>query len=111
MDDPAPEKPSRSFSETIEVTGNQLVDKVKDLVNSGNVRTLRIHAGDDFLLEMPVTVGVIAGGVMVLAAPWLAVLGVIAAMVAKVRIEVERDGEDAPAEPGKDATAPEKTDA
>lgn len=87
----------RTFTETIEVTGNELIGQVKDLVKSGNVRTLRIRAGEDFAMEMPVTVGVIAGGVVALTAPWLAVLGVIAAMVSHVKIEVERD-EDTAAE-------------
>lgn len=91
-------KPSRTFVDAIEVTGGQLLDKIKEVINSGNVRTLRIRAGEDFSLEMPVTVGAIAGGVVVLAAPWLAVIGVIAAMVTKVKVEVERDEEAPPAE-------------
>ncbi len=86
----------RTFTEVIEVTGGQLIEKVKELIHHGNIRTLRVRAGDDFTLEMPVTVGAIAGGVVVLTAPWLAVVGVVAAMVSKVRIEVERD-EDAAA--------------
>jgi hypothetical protein len=44
-------------------------------------------------LELPLTVGVIAGGALVLAAPWLAVLGAIAAFVTKAKIEVEREPE------------------
>ena len=40
---------------------------------------------------MPLTIGVLAGGVVALAAPWLAVLGVIAALVKHVKIEVERE--------------------
>lgn len=91
-------KPSRTFVDVIEVTGGQLIDKIKEVINNGNVRTLRIRAGEDFSLEMPVTVGAIAGGVVVLAAPWLAVIGVIAAMVTKVKVEVERDEETPPAD-------------
>ncbi len=92
MDDKT-EKPRRTVFEEIEVTGGQLIDKVKELIHNGNIRTLKVRAGDDFTLEMPMTVGALAGGVVVLTAPWLAVVGVIAAMVAKVKIEVERDVE------------------
>ncbi len=81
-----------TFWETIEVAGNQLIDEVKRLVREGNVRRLRIKDKDgDFSLEMPVTVGVLVGGAMVLAAPMLAVLGVIGGLIAKLRIEVERE--------------------
>jgi hypothetical protein len=113
MTDPSPnDAPGKTFTETIEVAGGQLIDKVKDLIKSGNVRTLRIRAGEDFSLEMSMTVGVIAGGVVVLTAPWLAVLGVIAAMVTHVKIEVEREKDEEPAmsDTPADATT-EKTDA
>jgi len=102
MDDqPKTDKPHRTIIDVIEVTGGQLIDKIKEIIRHGNIRTLRVRAGEDFALEMPMTVGAIAGGVVVLTAPWLAVIGVIAAMVTKVTIEVERD-----AEPGETAAAP-----
>jgi hypothetical protein len=49
------------------------------------------------VVEMPLNVGVVAGGVVALAAPGLAVLGVLAGLVAKVRIEVVREVDDTPA--------------
>jgi hypothetical protein len=81
----------RTFIEVLEVSGGHLVEQVKQLVAEGNVRRIRISTDDDFALEMPVTVGVIVGGVVMLGAPWLAVLGVVAALVTKVKVEVERD--------------------
>jgi hypothetical protein len=99
----------KSIVEEIEVAGGQLVDQVKRLIREGNVRQLKIAAQDgDFSLEVPMTFGVIAGGAVALTAPWLAVLGVIAAMVAKVKLEVERD---APADPAPPPAPAEKTDA
>jgi hypothetical protein len=54
---------------------------------------------------------VLAGGAVALAAPWLAVLGVIAALVKHVKIEVERD-EAGSEEAGAPALPePEKTEA
>lgn len=97
MDDPETEAPKdeakpRTIVETIEVAGGQVIDKVKQLIEAGNVRQLRIHAKDsDFSLEMPMTVGVLVGGAVALTLPWLAVLGVIAGVVTKVQIDVERD--------------------
>jgi Domain of unknown function (DUF4342) len=103
MDAPK-EKASKTIIEEIEVAGSQLIAQVTDLLKKGNVRQLRIRAGDgDVFLETPVNVGIIAGGAVALAAPWLAVLGVIAALVAKVRIEIER-------EPDKSAQANKQKD-
>lgn len=94
MPDETKDPKDKSFIETIEVTGGQLIERVRGLLREGNVRHLRFHAKDsDFSLELPMTIGVVAGGAVVLAAPWLAILGVIAALVAKVEIEVERDPE------------------
>jgi hypothetical protein len=45
------------------------------------------------VLELPVTAGVIVGGAVALTAPWLAVLGVVAGLIARIEIEVEREGE------------------
>ncbi|MGB8813473.1 MAG: DUF4342 domain-containing protein [Paracoccaceae bacterium] len=104
MEDKAPKSDKRTIIDVIEVTGGQLIDKIKEIIKSGNVRTLRLRAGDDFSLEMPVTVGAIAGGVVVLAAPWLAIIGVIAAMITDIRIEVERDAEDDTKPAAKDKT-------
>lgn len=107
MEDPKTEK--RTIIDVIEVTGGQLIDKIKEIIKEGNVRTLRIRAGEDFSVEMPVTIGAIAGGVVVLTAPWLAIVGVVAAMVTKIQIEVERDVDASTT--ASDAAAKDKSDA
>ena len=74
-------------AEEFRVSGNDLIDRIKELLHEGNVT--RIIVKDEkskVLLEIPVTVGVI--GVVI--APWLAALGVIAALVTNCRIIVER---------------------
>jgi hypothetical protein len=91
-------KGKRTFTEEIEVLGDQLVQQVKDLLKEGNVRQLRIRASDgDIVLETPLTFGVVAGGAVALAAPWLAILGAIAAFVTHVQVEVVREVDDAEA--------------
>lgn len=102
-----PEK--KTFVEEIEVAGDKLVERVKDLAKEGSVRQLKIIADDgDVFLETPLNIGLVVGGVVALAAPWLAILGAIAGLVSRVRIVVERevdaDDADAPA----DAAAKEK---
>jgi hypothetical protein len=86
------DKSKKTFTEEIEIFGDQLVQKVKDLLAEGNVRQIRIKASDgDIVLETPLTIGVVAGGAVALAAPWLAILGVIAALVTHVTVEVVRE--------------------
>lgn len=101
------DKAGRTFVEEIEVAGNQLVDQVKELAQEGNVRQLKIVADDgDVFLETPLNIGLVVGGVVVLAAPWLAILGAIAALVTKVRIVVERDVDEK--KPGKRTASKKK---
>jgi hypothetical protein len=91
----------RTFTEEIEIAGGQLVDRIKEIIAEGNVRQVRIKAADgDTWLETPLTIGVVAGGVLALAAPWLAIIGVLAALVTRVKVEVVR--EEANAEEGTD---------
>lgn len=69
------------------VSSDDLIERVKQLLHEGNVT--RIIVKDDkgkVLLEIPATVGVIG----VVLAPWLAALGVIAALATNCRIVVER---------------------
>jgi predicted RNA-binding Zn-ribbon protein involved in translation (DUF1610 family) len=73
--------------EEYSVSGSNLVDRVGELLHEGNVT--RVIVKDEkgkTLLEIPATVGVIG----VVLAPWLAALGVIAALVTNCKIVVER---------------------
>ena len=82
----------KTFTEEIEIAGDKLIERIKEIVEEGNVRSLRLKASDgDIVLETPLTIGVVAGGAVALAAPWLAVLGVIAALVTHVTVEVVRE--------------------
>lgn len=95
----------KTFTEEVEVAGHQLVTEVTRLVAEGNVRKLQVKSekGDVFLV-VPLTAGAVAGGVVALAAPWLAVLAAIAGVVAKVRLEIVR--EEPAAAPPADAPEP-----
>jgi hypothetical protein len=88
-----------NFSEEFKVKGEELVEKVKQLIHEGNVRRLIIKdENGKVYLEIPVTFGVIGA----IFAPVLAAVGAVAAMVANLKVEVVRE---------EDPTAPEKKDA
>lgn len=81
----------RDWVEEIEVAGSDLVDRVKELVQEGNVRRLIIrNANNDVLIEVPLTPAVVVGGVATIINPILAALGALAALIAKLKIEVVR---------------------
>jgi hypothetical protein len=76
--------------EEYEVSGTDLVDKVKELVHEGNVRRVIIKDQEErTLLEFPLTVGVI-GAVL---APILAAIGAIATLAMKYKIIIEKKQE------------------
>ena len=78
------EKVSR---EEMLVAADDLVKKVKQLIHEGNVRKIIVKdKSGKVLLEIPVAVGFI-GAVL---APWMAALGVIAALATECTITVER---------------------
>ena len=76
------------FYEEFKVKGKDLVDKVKAIVHEGNVRRiiLKDEKGQTFL-EIPLSIAAVG----VLAAPLVAGLGAIAALVNHCTIEIERD--------------------
>ncbi|MGB7341776.1 MAG: DUF4342 domain-containing protein [Phototrophicaceae bacterium] len=81
--------------EQIEMAGNELVDRVKELIQEGNVRRLVIrNAEDEVLMVVPLTASVVASGAMLVFAPILAALGALAAFLAKVKLEIVRVDED-----------------
>ena len=57
------------------------------------------------LLSVPMNVGVVGGGLVTLAAPMLAALGAVAALVTQVRIDVVREGEQSAEDVAADAAA------
>ena len=76
----------RTFWETIETTGEQLVSKIKELIAAGNVRRVRIRQKEQIVAEFPLTIGVV-GAVL---APMLAAVGALAALLSDCSIDVER---------------------
>ncbi|HBA59316.1 MAG TPA: hypothetical protein DCZ92_00555 [Elusimicrobia bacterium] len=75
------------IKEELNVKGEMLLKKVKDLISEGNIRRITIKDKDGKeLVTFPLTVGVV-GTVL---APVLAAVGAIAALVTDCTIAVER---------------------
>ena len=79
-----------SDKERFIVSGSNLVEKVKELVHQGNIRRVRLIHEDKTLIDIPFSIGAPAAAVVVLAAPLLAALAAIAALVKECTIEVEK---------------------
>lgn len=79
---------SKTFKETFIVPGEQLLKKIKDLVEEGNVRKITIHdkTGKE-IMSFPLTIGVV-GAVL---APVFAAVGALAALIGECTISVERE--------------------
>ena len=81
--------------ESFKVTGDDLLRRVKEILHEGNVRRVVIKQGARTIVEFPVTVGVVGA----LAAPSLAAVGALAALLTECTIEVERERDTRPAPP------------
>jgi hypothetical protein len=72
--------------EEYRVSGDALMEKVKELIHEGNIRRIIIKDKDEkTLVDIPLTFGVLG----VLVAPQLAALGALAALVGDATVVVE----------------------
>ena len=78
------------IKERITVSGKNLVEKVKELVRQGNIKRVRLIHEEKVLIDIPLSVGAPVAVVTVLAAPVLAALAAIAALVKDCTIEIEK---------------------
>jgi hypothetical protein len=80
----------KSNWESFKVTGEELLDKVKEIVKEGNARRIIIkNEKDEVIVEFPMTVGAIG----VVLAPLFAAVGALAALATNCTIEVEKKDE------------------
>ena len=81
------EKKPQDINEEIKIKGDQLLQKVKEIIAEGNVRKISIKdKKGTVVLSLPLTIGVI-GAVL---APMLAAVGAVAALLTECSISVER---------------------
>lgn len=78
---------TKAVTEEFTVAAKDLVSKVEELIEEGNVTHIIVkNEQGKTLLELPATVFVV-GAIL---APWMAALGAIAALVTRCKIVVER---------------------
>ncbi|MBZ0309795.1 MAG: DUF4342 domain-containing protein [Anaerolineae bacterium] len=78
------------ITEEVQVVGGQLVDRVKNLIEEGNVRHIVVRNSErEVILETPLTTGVVVGSGVV--AGLLAALGGLASVLSNVNVEVRRE--------------------
>ena len=83
----------KTFWETFKAEGENVVEKVKQVVHEGNVRRVVVKHDGRNVAEFPLTAGVV-GAVL---APVLAAIGALVALIKECTIEIERTSvDDAP---------------
>jgi hypothetical protein len=83
--------------EELQVMGEQLLARVKELIHEGNVRRIIIRQEGRTIAEFPLTIGVAAGVAAAVFAPVLAAVGAIGALLTRCTIEVVREDVPPPA--------------
>ena len=76
----------RTWWETLRAEGQELLNKVEELIREGNVRRIVIKQQGRSIAEFPLMVGVVGAVV----APVLAAIGAVVALAKDCTIEVER---------------------
>ncbi|HKC13049.1 MAG TPA: DUF4342 domain-containing protein, partial [Vicinamibacteria bacterium] len=84
--------PAKTLWESVKVEGAELLERVMDLVREGNVRRIVIQHQGRSVAEFPLTVGVVGA----LAAPALAAIGALAAVLTECTVQIERTAGKAP---------------
>ncbi|WP_412062585.1 DUF4342 domain-containing protein [Rubrivirga sp. IMCC45206] len=92
-------------AEELKVASNQVVDKVRELIEDANVKRITIQREGKVLLEIPLTVGVGAGAAALLLNPVLSAVGALAALVSDITLVIERTDDAPPASTAPDAGA------
>jgi len=79
---------SKTTKESFSIHGENLLNKIKELIKEGNIRKITIHdkSGKE-LMSFPLTIGVVG----TLFVPVLAAIGALAALIGECTITVERE--------------------
>jgi D-aminopeptidase len=83
---------TNTFWESFKAEGENVAEKVKQIVHEGNVRRVLVKQNGITVAEFPLTAGVV-GAVI---APVLAAIGALVALMKDCTIEIERTSESAP---------------
>lgn len=94
-----------NWYEEFKVTGDELMAKVREIIEEGNARRLYIkRENGETIFEIPLTAGVAITAASALLAPILVAVGAVAALATSLTIGVERS------EKGESDGNPEETE-
>ena len=88
-EDPAAEEEPLT-DDDLKKFADDMVSKIKGLVEEGNVSRIRIRKDDTIILNLPLSVGLIGTAFGLVAAPWAVILGTISTIGFKCTVEVEK---------------------
>ena len=77
-------------TEKFTITGDQVVEKVKQLIHEGNIRRVRLIHDGKTIIELPLSVGGPVAVIGIMWAPVLAAIGAAAALLTECTLEVEK---------------------
>ena len=80
----------KGSTEEFEVTFGNVVNKIVELIQEGNVRRITLKREGRTLVEIPLNAGLTVGAITALVAPLLLGVGAVAAVLTKVTVVVER---------------------
>ncbi|WP_053385381.1 DUF4342 domain-containing protein [Leucobacter celer] len=84
-----------NWYEEFKVKGDELMAKVREIIEEGNARRLYIkRESGETLFEIPLTAGVAVTAASAVLAPILVAVGAVAALATSLTIGVERRGAD-----------------
>ncbi|MDF2591291.1 MAG: ubiquitin-associated- protein [Clostridia bacterium] len=86
IEDAGSKKWAENVTESISVKGTEAMDKLKSILNAGNVSRIKVKKDEYVILDIPVT----AGAIGALAIPLYTAVGAAVALLTKCTIEVER---------------------
>ncbi|SCX93556.1 DUF4342 domain-containing protein [Alkaliphilus peptidifermentans] len=81
------EKSDKNWYDTINVTGNDVIEKLKAIIKKGNVTRVILKKDGEIMLNIPVT----AGAIGVVLGPLVSIVGVSAAIASRATIEIVKN--------------------
>ena len=79
-------------TEEFKISGGELIEKVRKIIEEGNARRLIIRNKEGkTLLEVPLTAGVVGGAAITFFTPALVAVGAIAGLLTKCSLVVEKE--------------------
>jgi hypothetical protein len=77
-------------TEKFTISGDKVVEKVKQLIHEGNIRRVRLIHDGKTIIELPLSIGAPVAVIGIVWMPVLAAIGAAAALLTECTLEVEK---------------------